>query len=134
MRSRSSVREGPKQSIDFSIFRYSTPLKKTRSVVFYWLPTFLSSLQAMYSHSSSLALRGDDASCNPGGGADTYFGLRIASVFIILVGSLFGAGFPVLAARYNTIIKVPHAMFEQVFFSTLTNPEFMLMKISMKVC
>jgi len=50
--------------------------------------------------------------CSPGGGADTFFGLRVASVFVILVGSMFGAGFPVIAMRYNKVVKVPNAVFE----------------------
>ncbi|EGN96717.1 hypothetical protein SERLA73DRAFT_140426 [Serpula lacrymans var. lacrymans S7.3] len=49
--------------------------------------------------------------CGSGGGADTYSGLRIASVFIILVGSMFGALFPVLARR-SRWLHVPQGIFE----------------------
>ena len=38
----------------------------------------------------------EEVNCGEGGGDDAYLGLRIASVFIILVGSTFGALFPVL--------------------------------------
>ncbi|KAH9951166.1 ZIP-like iron-zinc transporter [Amylocystis lapponica] len=41
----------------------------------------------------------DDVYCGSGGGANTYFGLRVASVFIILATSMTGALFPVLAKR-----------------------------------
>ncbi|KAK0501471.1 Zinc/iron permease [Armillaria luteobubalina] len=48
----------------------------------------------------------DDApNCGSGGGADTYFGLRVASIFIILVGSTFGASFPVLAKNSSCFAK-----------------------------
>ncbi|KIK54374.1 hypothetical protein GYMLUDRAFT_63179 [Collybiopsis luxurians FD-317 M1] len=50
--------------------------------------------------------------CGSGGGADSYFGLRVASIFIILAGSMFGALFPVLAARYSKYLKVPKGVFE----------------------
>jgi solute carrier family 39 (zinc transporter), member 1/2/3 len=54
----------------------------------------------------------DSVDCNPGGGATTFKGLRIASVFIIWAGSTFGALFPVIARR--TKIQVPDAVFECV--------------------
>ncbi|KAF9069742.1 Zinc/iron permease [Rhodocollybia butyracea] len=50
--------------------------------------------------------------CGSGGGADTFFGLRVGSIFVILVGSMFGALFPVIAARYSKIFKIPKAAFE----------------------
>ncbi|KAI0272314.1 ZIP-like iron-zinc transporter [Gloeopeniophorella convolvens] len=53
----------------------------------------------------------DSLNCGSGGGATTYTGLRIASVFIIWAGSTFGALFPVLA-RKSTVIAVPHSVFE----------------------
>jgi hypothetical protein len=37
--------------------------------------------------------------CGSGGGDDRFFGLRVASVFIILIGSAFGAFFPIISAR-----------------------------------
>ncbi|KAF8551353.1 ZIP zinc/iron transport family [Imleria badia] len=48
--------------------------------------------------------------CGNGGGADTYTGLRIASVFVILVTSGCGAFFPVLAKR-SKWLKVPAGVF-----------------------
>jgi zinc transporter 1/2/3 len=57
--------------------------------------------------------------CGPGGGSDTYFHLRIAAIFVILVGSMFGALFPVLAKR-SSFITIPKSVFEYVlpFVST----------------
>ncbi|KAI6103780.1 ZIP-like iron-zinc transporter [Pisolithus croceorrhizus] len=52
-----------------------------------------------------------DINCGSGGGADTYTGLRIASVFVILVGSGFGALFPVLARR-SSWLRVPEPVYE----------------------
>ena len=58
----------------------------------------------------------DAVHCGSGGGDDSSFGLRIASVFIILVGSTSGALFPVLAKR-STWLNVPKPIFEFVFMS-----------------
>ncbi|KAF9446107.1 ZIP-like iron-zinc transporter [Macrolepiota fuliginosa MF-IS2] len=52
-----------------------------------------------------------DTNCGTGGGADSFFGLRVASVFIILIGSSFGAFFPVMAKR-STWLHVPKAIFD----------------------
>lgn len=52
-----------------------------------------------------------DMNCGQGGGANTYFGLRVASIFIILVGSTCGASFPVLAKRIPWL-KVPKGAFD----------------------
>ncbi|KAJ3757541.1 Zinc/iron permease [Lentinula raphanica] len=60
----------------------------------------------------SLHLRDDSDDCGSGGGADTFFGLRIASIFIILIGSMFGALFPVISMRYSKYIHVPKGVFE----------------------
>lgn len=56
---------------------------------------------------------GAELNCGQGGGADTYFKLRIASIFIIFVGSTFGALFPVVAHR-TSWISVPKVVFECV--------------------
>ena len=58
----------------------------------------------------------DAVHCGSGGGDDSSFGLRIASVFIILVGSTSGALFPVLAKR-SSWLNVPKPIFEFVFMS-----------------
>ncbi|KAG2044163.1 Zinc/iron permease [Suillus americanus] len=52
-----------------------------------------------------------DLNCGSGGGATTYPQLRIASVFIILIGSMGGALFPVLAKR-TSWLRVPKAVFD----------------------
>ncbi|KAG8220816.1 Zinc/iron permease [Butyriboletus roseoflavus] len=49
--------------------------------------------------------------CGSGGGADTYTGLRIGSIFVILATSTGGAFFPVLAKR-SRWLKVPTSVFE----------------------
>jgi zinc transporter 1/2/3 len=52
-----------------------------------------------------------DLNCGSGGGATTYAQLRIASIFIVLVGSMGGSLFPVLAKR-TSWLHVPKAAFE----------------------
>ncbi|PBK99637.1 Zip-domain-containing protein [Armillaria gallica] len=57
----------------------------------------------------------DDAlNCGSGGGADTFFGLRVASIFIISLCSTFGALFPVLV-KSSSWLHVPKSVFESVF-------------------
>ena len=51
--------------------------------------------------------------CGAGGGRDTHFGLRIGSIFIILVGATGGALFPVLVKRSKRI-NLPGYIFEYV--------------------
>lgn len=53
----------------------------------------------------------EEVNCGSGGGADTHFGLRVASIFVILVGSTSGALFPVVARR-TRFLSVPSAVFE----------------------
>ncbi|KAG1767024.1 ZIP-like iron-zinc transporter [Suillus placidus] len=52
-----------------------------------------------------------DSNCGSGGGATTYAQLRIASIFIVLIGSISGALCPVLAKRTNWL-RVPKAVFD----------------------
>jgi len=60
--------------------------------------------------------------CGAGGGHDTHFGLRIGSIFIILVGATGGALFPVLVKRSKRI-NLPGYVFEYVLsFSRLPTP------------
>ena len=55
----------------------------------------------------------DDVNCGSGGGDTSTTGVRIASVFIILVGSMFGAFFPVLSRRSRWLAPlVPKAVFD----------------------
>ncbi|RPD58926.1 ZIP zinc/iron transport family [Lentinus tigrinus ALCF2SS1-7] len=64
-------------------------------------------------HHPRLLARDDDVNCGSGGGARTDTKLRIASIFIILVGSLAGALFPVLTRRTKWLSKrVPQPVFE----------------------
>ena len=49
--------------------------------------------------------------CGSGGGATTYTGLRIASVFIIWVCGTFGANFPIIAHR-SSLVTLPHSVFQ----------------------
>lgn len=53
----------------------------------------------------------EEVNCGSGGGADTYLGLRVASIFVIMAGSSFGALFPVLARR-TRFLNVPTGLFE----------------------
>ena len=62
----------------------------------------------------------DAVACGSGGGDDSSLGLRIGSVFIILVGSMAGALFPVLAKR-SSWLHVPKPVFEFVFKSFFHN-------------
>ena len=56
---------------------------------------------------------GDDVNCGSGGGDTTREGVRIASVFIVMVGSMFGAFFPVLSRRSRWLAPlVPKAVFD----------------------
>lgn len=54
-----------------------------------------------------------DVNCGSGGGDTGSTGLRIASVFIIMTGSMFGALFPVLAKRTKWLAPcVPKRVFD----------------------
>ncbi|KAG1728094.1 ZIP-like iron-zinc transporter [Suillus lakei] len=52
-----------------------------------------------------------DTDCGSGGGATTYAQLRVASIFIVLIGSTSGALFPVLAKR-TSWLHVPKPVFD----------------------
>lgn len=55
----------------------------------------------------------DDDNCGSGGGDTGSLGLRIASVFIVMFGSLLGALFPVLSRRTKWLAPhVPKGVFE----------------------
>ena len=62
---------------------------------------------------AALLARDDDSdvNCGEGGGDTGSTGLRIASVFIILTGSMFGALFPVLSRRVK-YLTVPKRVFD----------------------
>lgn len=58
--------------------------------------------------------RAEDAEellCGEGGGSEDFLGLRIASIFIIMVGSMFGALFPIFAKR-SQWLHVPTSVFD----------------------
>jgi solute carrier family 39 (zinc transporter), member 1/2/3 len=59
-------------------------------------------------------LRRDDATnCGSGGGDDSELSLRVVSIFVILVGSSFGALFPVLSRRTKWLsTRVPKRAFD----------------------
>ncbi len=67
----------------------------------------------MRHHVRLLARDDDELNCGSGGGDRSDTGLRIASIFIILVGSLAGALFPVLARRSKYLSKhIPQRVFD----------------------
>ncbi|KAK0501472.1 hypothetical protein EDD18DRAFT_737808 [Armillaria luteobubalina] len=55
----------------------------------------------------------DALNCGSGGGADTFLGLRVASIFIISVCSTFDALFPVLV-KSSSWLHVPKSVFENL--------------------
>ncbi|KAL8936202.1 MAG: hypothetical protein Q9216_005055 [Gyalolechia sp. 2 TL-2023] len=59
---------------------------------------------------SSAAAEPSEGSCDAGNEFDGRIGLRISAIFVILVGSLFGAAFPVYAARHRGV-RVPQWTF-----------------------
>lgn len=63
---------------------------------------------------AALLARDDgDVNCGSGGGDTGSTGLRIASVFIVMIGSMFGAFFPVLSRRSRWLApRVPKGVFE----------------------
>ncbi|KAF9466048.1 ZIP-like iron-zinc transporter [Collybia nuda] len=67
-----------------------------------------STIQDIFPSATDIA---EELHCGPGGGADDFLSLRIASIFVILVGSLCGALFPVLAHR-SSWLHVPKSIFD----------------------
>ncbi|KIY45790.1 ZIP-like iron-zinc transporter [Fistulina hepatica ATCC 64428] len=53
----------------------------------------------------------DTDECSASRQPDSYLGLRIASIFVIMVGSMAGALFPVLARR-SSVLNVPKPVFD----------------------
>lgn len=55
----------------------------------------------------------DTVNCGSGGGDTTKFAIRVASIFIVMVGSMFGAFFPVLSRKSKWLAPlVPKAVFD----------------------
>ncbi|KAF9006007.1 ZIP-like iron-zinc transporter [Cyathus striatus] len=70
-----------------------------------------SGTHASHSHGAVLDSNGEQICGSVDGRTDTLLGLRIAAIFIILVGSTSGALFPVLAKR-SKWLRVPNGIFE----------------------
>jgi zinc transporter 1/2/3 len=60
----------------------------------------------------------DAPTCEPGNEFDGRMGLRISSIFVILVGSMFGAVFPVLARRVGGSRIPSWAFFTAKYFGS----------------
>lgn len=82
------------------------------------------------------ALDAEELNCGSGGGSDDFFGLRVASIFIILVGSLFGALFPVLAKRTKWLSsRIPNSLFDFAkYFGSGVIVSIQSLTISYPVC
>ncbi|KAF8823554.1 hypothetical protein HHX47_DHR10000072 [Lentinula edodes] len=63
-------------------------------------------------------MKRDIIDCNSDSQGDAFLGLRIASIFVIYIGSSCGALFPVLARR-SKFINVPKSLFEYVSYRLL---------------
>ncbi|EKM50143.1 uncharacterized protein PHACADRAFT_264707 [Phanerochaete carnosa HHB-10118-sp] len=62
---------------------------------------------------SRLLQKGDSADCGSGGGDQGDLNLRVASIFVILAGSMLGALFPVLSRRTKWLgARVPKRAFD----------------------
>jgi zinc transporter 1/2/3 len=59
-----------------------------------------------------------DGTCETGNEFDGRIGLRISSIFVILVGSTFGAVFPVFAARHKGVGVPEWAFFVAKYFGS----------------
>lgn len=67
----------------------------------------------------------DQVQCGDVNNEVSLFGVRVASVFVILVTSMTGAFFPVLT-RKSKIVAVPEIVFEYVIPLILTRSVFHL--------
>ena len=56
--------------------------------------------------------------CDNEGGGDDLFGVRVASIFVILLGSLAGCLLPVITRRTKLKNFIPAAVFEYVLYSS----------------
>ncbi|KAF7159348.1 hypothetical protein CNMCM5623_004662 [Aspergillus felis] len=61
---------------------------------------------------------GATPSCDTGNAYDGRMGLRISSIFVILVGSMFGAVFPVFARNFGTTKLLRRAFFVAKYFGS----------------
>ena len=80
----------------------------------------------------------DDVNCGSGGGDRRYTGLRIASIFIILATSLFGALFPVLAKRTKWLsARIPTRVFDTAKYfgsGVIVSPPIFSSILALNVC
>ncbi|KAL8829361.1 MAG: hypothetical protein Q9170_006202 [Blastenia crenularia] len=67
---------------------------------------------------SSAAAATSAISCDAGNGYDGRIGVRISAIFVILIGSLFGATFPVYAARHKGVGVPEWAFFIAKYFGS----------------
>ncbi|KAL9030769.1 MAG: hypothetical protein Q9196_001147 [Gyalolechia fulgens] len=67
---------------------------------------------------SSAAAEPPAASCDGGNEYDGRIGVRVSAIFVILVGSLFGATFPVYAARHKGVGVPQWAFFIAKYFGS----------------
>lgn len=64
-------------------------------------------------------LKREGDACNTGNAFDGRMGLRISSIFVIMIGSMFGAIFPIFAKRLNGRAGIPSwAFFIAKFFGS----------------
>ena len=56
--------------------------------------------------------------CDTGNGYDGRLGVRISSIFVILIGSFWGAWFPVFAARHKGVGIPEWAFFVAKYFGS----------------
>ncbi|KAI4118171.1 MAG: hypothetical protein LQ345_001721 [Seirophora villosa] len=68
--------------------------------------------------SSSTAASDETPPCDVGNGFDGRLGVRISAIFVILVGSLLGAAFPVYAARHKGVGVPDWAFFIAKYFGS----------------
>jgi zinc transporter 1/2/3 len=60
-----------------------------------------------------------DINCGSGGGDNSGLSIRVAAIFVILIGSSTGALFPVFAKR-SSWLQVPKGVFECVSLFSIT--------------
>ncbi|CAD6578354.1 MAG: hypothetical protein ASARMPREDX12_008718 [Alectoria sarmentosa] len=75
-------------------------------------------LQSVAAASSTTAISTAKPVCNSDNGYDGRIGLRVSAIFVILVGSLFGAAFPVYAGRHRGVGVPEWAFFIAKYFGS----------------
>ncbi|KAL8792270.1 MAG: hypothetical protein Q9195_005149 [Heterodermia aff. obscurata] len=67
---------------------------------------------------SAAAAETTAAGCDSGNDYDGRIGLRVSAIFVILIGSCFGAAFPTFAARHEGVGVPPWAFFIAKYFGS----------------